>query len=96
MKVMRMEWRKEHDDLSKELEEVTKSIKQTRHSLTKRFEKDLREVGQTMTEHFDAFTSEFEQVNDLVALSKKELEEKISSGMDEIKGNISMRQAELM
>lgn len=73
MKIMRMQWRKEHDDLSKEIEETNKAVKQTRQSLAKRFEKDLREVGQTMAEHFDAFTAELEQVNDLVALSKKEV-----------------------
>lgn len=56
MKVLRMEWRKEHDELSKQQEDAGKAMKQLRHSLIDKLDKELTALTQLTHEQFDAFT----------------------------------------
>jgi hypothetical protein len=52
-------------------------VKQSRQFINKRVDKELQEMTKMIGEQFDALTSELEQMNDLVALSKKEQDEKL-------------------
>lgn len=52
MKILRMEWRKEHDELSKDFQETSKSIKQIRQSVNKRVDKELLSITQVIAEQF--------------------------------------------
>lgn len=52
MKILRMEWRKEHDELSQDFQETSKSIKQIRQSVNKRVDKELLSITQVIAEQF--------------------------------------------
>jgi hypothetical protein len=64
-------------------------VKNLKKNITKQVKNDLQEVTNILTEEFDLLTQEIEQTNEMIAIAKKEMDQKIeqnlTKGVDEFK-----------
>ena len=64
-------------------------------SIIDRLEKEMSNISQLTNQHFDVFTSELEQVNNLVALSNKELKASLAKEIDALTETVTSKTAEM-